>query len=192
MLTKEEWLENFELGNGRKPLPKEFVTARKNGEFTIAEQVALKETEVQEESAEESVLEEVTQVSSEEDYNVDSKPKKFCQSCGQANGVTSDFCTGCGAGLNFTNGQKSLFADFSARFTDISLKAAQKTKDLTQGTQLNAQIYIETRKRENLFKELGKAYYEAYHQQPEKEFETLFEKIAKIDEVIEGIKQTKI
>jgi hypothetical protein len=31
--SKKEWLEYFELINGRKPTPDEFMTAKKNGEF---------------------------------------------------------------------------------------------------------------------------------------------------------------
>ena len=37
MVTKEEWMVSFEQEHGRKPVPKEFVDARQNGEFEVAD-----------------------------------------------------------------------------------------------------------------------------------------------------------
>ncbi|HEL0807776.1 TPA: zinc ribbon domain-containing protein, partial [Streptococcus equi subsp. zooepidemicus] len=158
MLTKDEWIENFEGNHGRKPLPKEFIEAKNNGEFE----------ERHEESMDEPILETVDESPILDEENTSSTTAKensikiFCFNCGQSNLKESEFCSSCGTKLEGSVEQKSFFTDLSTKLSDFGMVASQKAKEFTRNSQLNSQIYKEKKNREELVKVLGNSYYQKY------------------------------
>ncbi len=193
MLTKEEWITKFENENGRKPIPKEFIAAKNNGEFGEENFSTVTNDYSETEPVLESVLDETKdEVFSKDDESdriensgEDELPKKkFCFNCGTANPFYQIVCSQCGSDFGGTTGSKSFFSELSSKIKDISAIATQKTKELTQNAQTHTQLSKEKRNRDVLYKTLGQSYFERYKDNGVGEFEELLLQIKECNEKI--------
>lgn len=187
MLTKDGWIEKFEEQYGRKPLPKEFIEAKNNGEFETIKTVGIEMKNSQEEPVLESVLAEeataeYTQMGDRIETNI---AKMFCYNCGQANQVGNETCRACGTILANSDEQKSFFTDLSAKLAEVGALAKQKTQELTKVAQMNSQIHSEKKKRAKLIIALGNAYYEQNKSVTDSDFKDLITQISETDHTIQ-------
>ncbi|HFI0304775.1 TPA: hypothetical protein ACGO5H_001654 [Streptococcus suis] len=205
MVTKEEWMTAFELEHGRKPIPKEFVDARKNGEFIVVNKEVQAEIVTIDESATDDIPDEATfeeafpnepifeEDASKIEYTQNddvSGSKVFCFNCGKANSSMVENCVSCGSKIKKTTEAKSFLSGLTSKISEVSALATQKTKELTQNAQANTQIYTEKKKRDNLIQALGNAFYEMNKNQETSEFQELIDEIKSIDSTIQNLKDS--
>ena len=201
MVTKEEWMVSFEQEHGRKPVPKEFVDARQNGAFEVADTESVLVSNVdsvvdaidlttEKEATIESNLANDDKASEPklEEYVIGSKV--FCFNCGKANQTSAETCIQCGTKLSKGRETRSFFSDFTSKLTEVSAIASKKTKELTHNAQANAQIFSERKKRETLIQALGNAYYERNKEKSGGEFQELFDEIKGIDKLIQDLNES--
>ena len=116
--------------------------------------------------------------------------KLYCQICGSENTSKNEFCVSCGNRISNSFDAKSFFSNITSKISDVGFVATRRTKEITKNAQVTSQIYIEKKKRENLIKALGNAYFEKYKDCDEVEFNELMLEIDSIDKIIAALKNS--
>lgn len=168
-MTKEEWIQTFEEIHNRKPTATEFIEAKNSGEFAGEEESNFIDTE------------------NSNNVQLGNNMEIYCHNCGSINDQDCSYCVSCGDSLtDYSNSnlvsdenldglkvENSFLSDFSS-----------KLKELTNAAQAQGQIFKLKKHRDNLWKLLGKTYYERYCNNPNEDLKSLIVEIDRCEQEI--------